>query len=167
MKLILRICLLVLGGGWLLLLHSAERTETPAAIKSSDDIAVVVNARNDVSELTLAELRKILLGEKRFWPNRTPVMLILRQPGTRERDRVISMLLNMSNSAFGQYWRNKVFRGEAPAAPLAVPSNGVVSQYVFDMPGGITFVAGKNLRPDLKVLKIDGKLPGQAGYVLK
>jgi len=35
------------------------------------------------------------------------------------------------------------------------------------MPGGITFVAGKNLRPDLKVLKIDGKLPGQAGYALK
>ena len=73
MKLILRICLLVLVGGWLLLLHSAERTETPAGIKSSDDIAVVVNARNDVSELTLAELRKILLGEKRFWPNTSDV----------------------------------------------------------------------------------------------
>jgi hypothetical protein len=43
----------------------------------------------------------------------------------------------------------------------------LVSQYVFDTPGGITFIAGKNLRPDLKVLKIDGRLPGDPQYPLK
>jgi hypothetical protein len=43
----------------------------------------------------------------------------------------------------------------------------MASQVVRDNAGGVTFVAGKNLSPDLKVLKIDGKLPGEAGYPLK
>jgi hypothetical protein len=34
-------------------------------------------------------------------------------------------------------------------------------------PGGLTFVIGKNLSRDLKVVKIDGKLRGDIGYRLK
>lgn len=167
MKVLIRAGFLVFLGGWMFMLLGAASTEVPASVRETEDIAVVVNARNDINEVTATDLRKILLGERRFWKAGSPVMLILREPGTRERDNVLSVLLKMSNSEFGQYWRNKVFRGEAPAAPLAVPSNGMVSQYVYDTPGGITFVAGKNLRPDLKVLKIDGKLPGETGYSLR
>ncbi|HEY6184610.1 MAG TPA: hypothetical protein VIW67_20360 [Terriglobales bacterium] len=159
--------LLLLPGMWFLLPESAQPAEVPPNIRTSDDLAVVVNGKNDISDLSSPELRRILLGEKRFWHNKAPVMLILREPGARERDEVLTVLLKMTNSEFGQYWRDKVFRGEAPASPLAVPSNGLVSQYVFDTPGGITFIAGKNLRPDLKVLKIDGRLPGDPQYPLK
>ena len=158
---------LVLLAGFLTVAAIQQAAQAPVSFKSSDDIAVVVNIRNDASELSSADLRGILLGERRFWKNRQPLQLVLREPGTRERDAVIKSLLQMNNTEYNEHWRDKIFRGEASAAPLAVPSNGMASQYVLDTPGGITFVAGRNLRPDLKVLKIDGRLPGESGYLLR
>ena len=59
-KFLTRVFLLVFLSGWFFLLEGSERIETPASIKSSDDIAVVVNARNEINVLSLVELRKIL-----------------------------------------------------------------------------------------------------------
>lgn len=141
--------------------------QVEAAIKASDDIAVVVNSKNPYDGLTSEELRKILLGERRFWKGNVQVSLILRQRGSRERDELLALVLKMTNVDFERHWQAKVFRGEASAAPLAVQSNGIAIEYVADIPGAISFVIGRNLRPDLKVLKIDSKLPGETGYLLK
>jgi ABC-type phosphate transport system substrate-binding protein len=136
-------------------------------VKASEDIAVVVNAANVYDNLSIEDLRKILLGERRFWKGNMQVSLVLRQQGARERDHVLAVLLKMTDADFERHWQAKIFRGEATGPPLAVPSNGMASEYVVDTPGAISFVIGKNLRPDLKVLRIDGKLPGEPGYPLK
>ena len=151
----------------LLSLLSVGLAETLNSFKSTDDIAVVVNEKNSVSAVTMSDLRRILLGERKFWKGNSPVQLVLRDPGTPERDKVIGLSLKMNDAEFDKYWRTMVFRGEASAEPLAVPSNGMATEYVADRPGAITFVVGRNLRPDLKVLKVDGKYPGEAGYPLK
>jgi hypothetical protein len=136
-------------------------------VKSSDDIAVVVNETNTYSNLSTGDVRKILLGERRFWKGNIQVSVVLRQEGARERERVLSVLLKMTDTDFERHWQALIFRGEVSAPPLAVPSNGMASEFVADTPGGISFLAGKNLRPDLKVLRIDGKLPGEPDYPLK
>lgn len=151
----------------LLALLSVGLAETLNSYKSTDDIAVVVNEKNSVTAVSMSDLRKILLGERKFWKGNSPVQLVLRDPGTPERDKVIGVSLKMSDAQFDKYWRTMVFRGEASGEPLAVPSNGMATEYVVDTPGAITFVVGRNLRPDLKVLKVDGKYPGEAGYPLK
>lgn len=151
----------------LLAMIGVGMAETLTTFRNTDDIAVVVNEKNSVSAVTMSELRRILLGERKFWKGNSPVQLVLRDPGTPERDKVIGLSLKMNDLEFAKYWRTLVFRGEASAEPLAVPSNGMASEYVVDTPGAITFVVGRNLRPDLKVLKVDGKYPGEAGYPLK
>ena len=153
--------------GFLAFTLSDSNAQVTAAMRSSDDIAVVVNNKNITNELSTSDVRSILLGERRFWKSREPLKLVLREPGTPERDDLIVSLLRMTNEEYGHHWRDKIFRGEAPAAPLTVPSNGVASQYVYDTPGAITFVLARNLRPDLKILKIDGKMPGDPGYPLR
>jgi ABC-type phosphate transport system substrate-binding protein len=136
-------------------------------VKASEDIAVVVNAANINDKLSVADLRGILLGERRFWKGNVLVSLVLREQGTWERDHVLQVLLKMTNVEFARHWQAKMFRGEASALPLTVPSNGMANEYVADTPGAISFLIGKNLRSDLKVLRIDGKLPGEPGYPLK
>jgi len=83
-----------------------------------------VNAKNIYDKLSLADLRKILLGERRFWQGNVQVSLVLREQGTRERDHVLAVLLKMTNADFERHWQAKMFRGESSALPLTVPSNG-------------------------------------------
>lgn len=142
-------------------------TQIDPTVKASDDIVVIVNANNGYNKLSSEDLRKILLGERMFWIGNFRVALVLRQQGVRERGQVLEVLLKMSNADSERLWQAKMFRGETSSLPLAVPSNGMVTEYVADTPGAISFVAGKNLRPDLRVLKIDGKFSGEPGYLIK
>ncbi|HEX4603369.1 MAG TPA: hypothetical protein VH724_05195 [Candidatus Angelobacter sp.] len=135
--------------------------------KVAGDIAVVVNAANPVNELSLPELRKMLTGDRRFWKGNVQVKLVLREPGSRERDDVLSTLLKTNNKDFAELWRAKVFRGEAAEPPLALSSNLQAERYLLAAPGGIAFMIPKNLPPQLKILKLENKLPGEAGYALK
>jgi len=135
--------------------------------RESDDIAVIVNVANPVNEVSLPELRRMLMGERRFWKGNVQVRLVLRAPGARERDSVLARLLQADNKAFAEHWRAKVFRGEASEEPLSVPSAAMAEQYLLEVPGGLTFMAARNPPAKLKILKLDGKLPGEPGYALK
>jgi ABC-type phosphate transport system substrate-binding protein len=142
-------------------------TQTAAGPKGAGDIAVVVNSINPATNLSLGDLRRILMGERRFWGGNVQVRLALREHGARERDQVLSTVLKMDDKAFAEHWRAKVFRGEASEEPLTLSSSATAFQYVKETPGGLSFVAAKNIPADLKVLRVDGKLPGEAGYALK
>jgi len=131
------------------------------------DIAVVVNASNPVNDLSFSELRNMLMGDRRFWKGNVRLKLILREPGTRDRDTVLGLLLNLDNRAFAAHWRAKIFRGEASEEPLSVASVSQVERYLLENPGGITFMTAKITAPQLKVLRLEGKLPGDHGYALK
>lgn len=141
--------------------------QTAANPKSTGDIAVVVNSINPATNLSLGELRRILMGERRFWGGNVQVRLALREPGARERDQVLSTVLKMDNKAFAEHWRAKIFRGEASEEPLTLSSSSTAFQYVKETPGGLSFVSAKNIPADLKILRVDGKLPGEAGYALR
>lgn len=136
-------------------------------IKHTSDIAVVVNSSNPLSEVTLATLRKLVLGEQTKWSNHQSVLLVLRQPGIPEQDAILRSVAHMDATQFRQYWSAKVFRGEAPTEPLSVPSSGLASEYVATHAGAVAFIRGTDVRRDLKVLKVDGILPGEANYPIQ
>ena len=133
----------------------------------STDIAVVVHPDTPISDLSLAEVRKVLLGERQYWTAKLPVVLLIRAPVARERDVVLRVIYQMSESQFKQYWVAKIFRAEAATPPKIVYSNDVELQLVAAMPGSIAFVDTRNVRPGLKVLRIDGRLPGDRDYPLR
>lgn len=129
------------------------------------DVAVVVHADNPVNVLSLAELRKIFAGEKRSWPGGAPIMVVLRAPGTRER-MVLMKLLRMSEGDYKQHWVAQILRGEAVSEPIVIPSVGMQREALISFPGAITMVDASDLKTGMKVLKIDGHLPGEADYSL-
>jgi ABC-type phosphate transport system substrate-binding protein len=131
------------------------------------DIAVVVNPDTPVSDLSLADVRKVLLGERQYWNSKLPVVLLIRAPVARERDVVLKVIYQMSEDQFKQYWVAKIFRAEAATPPKIVYSNDMQYELVTAMPGSIAFVDARNVRPGLKVLRVDGHLPGEANYPLR
>ena len=131
------------------------------------DIAVVVNATVPVDSLTTAELRRILLGDREFWTPGARVTLLIRAPIARARDAAIKSVCQMTEAQFRQHWIGKVFRADTASGPKIVYSAEMAMDQVSRVPGAITFIEGPVTSKSVKVLKIDGKSPGQAGYGLR
>jgi len=130
-------------------------------------IAVVVHPDVPVDNLTLAELRRILLGDREFWPSGVRVTLLIRAPVARERDAALKQVCQMTEAQFRQHWIGKVFRAETPSGPKIVYSAEMAVEQVNRIPGAIAFVDAALAAKGLKVVKIDGRSPGQAGYALR
>jgi ABC-type phosphate transport system substrate-binding protein len=131
------------------------------------DIAVVVHPDTPVSGLSLAEVRKVFLGDRQYWNSNVPVVLLIRAPVARERNVVLRTIYQMSESQFKQYWIAKIFRAEAASAPKLVYSNDMASELVGAIPGAIAFIDAHDVRPGTKVIRVDGRLPGEPGYTLR
>jgi ABC-type phosphate transport system substrate-binding protein len=131
------------------------------------DIAVVVNPDTPVNDLSLSEVRRVLLGERQYWNSKLAVVLLIRAPVARERDVVLRVIYQMTEDQFKQYWIAKIFRAEAASPPKIVYSNDMQYELVAAIPGAIAFVDAHNVRPGVKVLRIDGHLPGDRDYPLR
>jgi len=136
---------------------------TAPAFAQDEDIAVVVSEHNNVSALSSAELRKIFRGERRSWAVGLPIKLIVLPVGAPEHTALLK-LLGMSEHEYKEYWLSLVFRGEVEAEPTNVPSIGMQLEALSVFPGAITLVKAKDVRPGMKMLKINGYLPGEPGY---
>jgi hypothetical protein len=141
------------------------RAGIPPASAQIGDIAVVVNIHNSTDNLSSADLRKIFAGEKRSWPGGLAIKLFVRAAGARERIALLK-LLKMSESEYKQYWTAKVFRVEAQAEPIALFSNGMQKEAIELYPGGISLVNIQDVKSSMKIVRIEGRKPGEPGYSL-
>ena len=133
--------------------------------QTSSDVAVVVNADVPIDNLSINELRRIVLGDREFWPGGLRVTLLMRAPVAHERDVVLGVY-RMSEAQFRQHWIAKVFRAETAVGPRLVYSSRDAVDRVTQSPGAVAFVDASTASRDLKVVKIDGRLPGEPGYPL-
>jgi hypothetical protein len=136
------------------------------AAQTPVDLAIVVRPEVSVDNLSFSELRKLMLGNRQFWTSNLRVTLLIRAPGTREREAVLKTIYQMSEPQFQKYWIAKVFREEATSGPRIVYSNEMATDLVAAIPGAVAFVEASQVPKGLKVLKIDGHLPGEKGYAL-
>ena len=138
-----------------------------AAQRQEIDVAVVVHPDTPISNLSLSEVRKVFLGDRQYWSTNVPVVLLIRAPVARERDVVLKIIYQMSESQFKQYWIAKIFRAEVATAPKVVYSNDMANQLVTAIPGAIAFIDSKDVKPGTRVVRVDGHLPGEPGYPLR
>jgi hypothetical protein len=145
----------------------AGRVARPALAQPASDIAVVVHPDVAVDNLTVAELRRVMLGDREFWPERVRITLLIRAPIARERDVVLKTLCQMTEAQFRQHWIGKVFRADTALAPKIVYSTEMARDYVTRIPGAITFIDASQTGRGLKIVKVEGRLPGERDYLLR
>lgn len=138
-----------------------------AAAQAGRPVAIVVNPKTRVDNLSFSQLQRIFRGEQQFWPDRSRVTLLVRAPTAYERDVVLNRIYRMDEGRFRQYWIAKMFRAEVAAGPKLVYSSDIAMDLVAAIPGAITFVPASAVVAAVKVVRIDGKLPGDAGYPLR
>lgn len=152
-----------------LLITSTGALSASALGQQSDDrpVAIVVHPDTDISNLTLDELREIFLAERLYWPDHSRIVLLVRAPAAYERTFVLDRIYRMSEAEFRSYWIKKMFRAEIPSGPRVVFSNNMAIGLVTAIPGSIAFMLASDVTPDVKVVRIDGKLPSEDGYPLR
>ena len=150
-----------------LLVCIAGGTHASAQARASGDLAIVVHPDTPVSDLAFAELRKVFLGERQYWNANVPVVLLIRAPTSGERDAVLNVIYQMREPQFKQYWIAKIFRAESASAPKVVYSNDMANELVSAIPGAIAFIDAREVRPGAKIVRVEGKLPGEPGYQLR
>jgi len=152
----------------LLLVALIRAAQADAQTTASTAVAIVVHPSTRIDNLDFDELRRIFRGERQFWPDqKTRITLLVRAPVAQERKLVLEKIYRMSEEAFRQYWIAKMFRAEVATGPKLVYSSEMARELVTAIPGAIGFMPASSVGSGVKVLKIDGRLPSDPGYILR
>ena len=130
-------------------------------------IAVIVHEQVVVDDISLSELRRIFLGKRQDWSPELSITLLLPPRGTPERKVLLAKIYQQRSEVQVQhYWINRLFGDEMQSGPKITGSNEMSASLVREIPGAIALVPADRIPRGVKVLRIDGKKPGQAGYPL-
>ena len=147
-------------------LITAVLLAAPAVSAQTRQLAVIVHPRVSVSNLPLAELRRIFLGERKVWNSALKVNLVVPKAGSAERDMMLKRIYEKNELQFRQHWVGKIGRKEAAAGPREAPIPELAVRFVRQTPGAIALVDASDVPNGVLVVAIDGKKPGDAGYAL-
>lgn len=135
--------------------------------EASAPIAVIVHQQVPVDDLSLAELKRIFLGKRLFWHRDLTITLLAPPHGSREREILLDKIYERRSEAeYQRYWINKLFDRGAQTAPKITGSPQMSAGLVREIPGAIALVPADRIPRGVKVLRIDGRSPGEAGYPL-
>lgn len=133
----------------------------------AESLVVIVNPVNPVDDLPFDDLVEIFKREKRQWPHDgQEIYLLVHEARSREQGMIREMIYEMDAFALKKLWLAKIYRGEIPSFPKVVSSNNSMREFVKNVPTAIGIIRETYVDADVKILKIDGKLPGEEGYRL-
>jgi len=120
-------------------------------------VAVVVDKENKTQNIPSAQLVKIIKGEFKKWPDGKTVVLVLETTPD-----ILSTLAHLTKmSAAGV----KAMIDARKESILRLPSDAEVIETVASTPGAIGMVEEHSISGRVSVVKVDGKLPLEAGYL--
>ena len=137
------------------------------AAHPKEGLAIVVNRENAIESLSMAELRSVFLGERSHWPNGRRITLVMMEPGQPERDTMLRDVCRMSESDLRRRYLQGLLTGEVLVSPKTLANPIGVRKFVFNVPGAIGYLRAEDVDDSVKVIRIDGHLPGEAEYPLK
>ncbi len=132
-----------------------------SGLASGKQLALVADKDNTTANVKAADLASILNGKTKSWSDGKPVKLILRDPSSRDMELVFRRVLNMSPEQV------QAFIQVHPGLIIVAGSDDAVLRFVSATRGAIGIIDLYSLTKDVNVVKIDGKLPFDAGYLLK
>src|ERR1700761_2678848 len=77
-------------------------------------LAVIVNPKSAVDSLSSAQLRRLILGDVRSWPDQKPVAIVTLDPASPVEQCVMSKVVRLSDAEYRRYLMSAEFRGEEP-----------------------------------------------------
>jgi len=141
---------------------AVEPATLPA--RPAENYAVIAHPLVTSSGVSLAQLRALFRGARRTWDDGTRVVLVVQAAGSRTRAFVLRELYQMDEAAFKRYWIARTF--ESGGGPTLVSGDAMARRLVGSIPGAVAVVPAAAVDSGVRVLRVDGRLPGAEGYPL-
>lgn len=151
----------------LMLMLTAGAAASPAESFGAGNLgplAVVASKSLPVDGLSFGDLKRVYMGSPVMVGGKKLVPLTYPKQSD-ERQGFDSTVLGMSAEQVGLYWIDRKIRGQS-GPPKSVESAAVVLKVVTKVDGAIGFVKVDAAGKDVKILRVDGKLPRDPGYRL-
>jgi len=133
----------------------------------TEPLAIVVNRSNPVDGLSLAELRRVFLGERSHWSNDRRITIVMREPGEAERKVMLRDVYRMDEGALKNHFLRGLYTGEILMSPKILASAVGVRKFVFYSPGAIGYLRLSDVDSSVKVIRIDELSPEDKKYKLR
>ena len=132
-----------------------------SAICEGKQLAVIVDKANTTAELSLADLVKVFKGESSRWPDGKAVTVVLRDLSTPEMQTALQKIYKMQPEEL------KALIAAHKGTIVIANSEEELLKLVAGTPGAIGLVDVYSITNRVNVLKVDGKLPLEQGYLLR
>jgi hypothetical protein len=134
------------------------------AVPAMKSLAVIASAGNKLTDVSLADLAKLCKGTQKTWPDGRNFVLVVKDPESAEMRVAVQKLLG-AGSADAKAAIGKL--NESRQVIKIVENDEELLRTVGATPGAIGLVDVYAINSSVKVLRVDGKLPFDVGYVFK
>jgi ABC-type phosphate transport system substrate-binding protein len=121
-------------------------------------MAVVTNKDNNVSNVTAAHLAKIFRSELKKWPDGKAVVLVLHKDSEGETETMERL-----NKMSAGEWK-LLIAAHRDSIQIA-DSDADVLKIVQSTPGAVGLIDVRSIDNTITVVRVDGKLPMESGYL--
>ena len=121
-------------------------------------MAVVVNKDNNIGNVTSVHLSKIFRSEIKKWPDGKAVVLVLHKDSEGETE-TLERLMKMSPGD----WKSLIAAHKDSI--MVADSDADVLKIVQSTSGAVGLVDVRSVDGSVNVVRVDGKLPMEAGYL--
>jgi hypothetical protein len=128
-------------------------------------LAVFVAKDSSIQDLKMNELRRIFTNADDSGFSSTRNIPFNHTARSTDRVGFDQTVLRMNPDEVSRFWIDRKIRGLA-GPPRAVDSLSQLLSLVAHTAGGISYARPGRLTPDLKVIRVSGKLPNEPGYPL-
>lgn len=132
------------------------------ATGAGGQIAVIANVDTEIEDIRLSELRDLFLGR----PTRVSSQPVVLFENRDVRERFYRSALSMGVRQVKQRWIQVVLTGGRMQPPVELDADEVIAR-VAETSGAIAFVDGLPTNESVRVVRIDGRLPGEPDYPLR
>ena len=138
--------------------------QAASAAPSTKNMALVVAAGSKLSDVPLADLTKLCKGVQKAWPDGKSFILVMKDPESPEMRVVVQKLFG---AAPGDVKAVIAKLNESRPFVRIATSDEDLLHIVESTPGAVGVLDVYSINSAVKVLRVDGKLPFDVGYVLK
>ncbi|HEU4581270.1 MAG TPA: hypothetical protein VFS67_23590 [Polyangiaceae bacterium] len=135
------------------------------ASAQAQTLALVVAKNSPIQQLSQYELKKLYLGANINDPSGERIIAFNQAPNSPDRVAFEQRVLGMSSEEVSRYWIDRKIRGES-GAPKAVGSVELLQRVVSKLEHSVAYVRADQVRPEVRIVAIDGSVPGDSGYRL-